>query len=390
MNTYQLSALLAGLLLPLSALAQGPLPPPGAPGPTMKTLDQLDAHVTQAGEKRIPISALPFDIAKPGSYYLTQDVSGAPGINVTVSGVTINLNGFSITGVGKNSSVAGSGIVGLNDTVVRNGRVSDFAGDGIRLGAAAVVENVDVANVSGVCITVGEQSHIARCRVGAGNQGIVVGLASIIDSCLSTGNVGTNPGIQMGPFGTISNSLASYNAGDGINAGSSSAITNCVVANNTGNGIVASTGSKVNECTSRSNKGIGINVGSQSTVKRCTVSDYSILDGIRASNQCAISENHIVGNLSLTGGAALHITGTNAGNCRIESNEVMQVYRGIQVDSAGNLIIKNSVGGGISSKYQIAANNAVGVIVTTSSGAVDGSGGGSGLGTPDPWANLSY
>jgi hypothetical protein len=98
-----------------------------------------------------------------------------------------------------------------------------------------------------------------------------------------------------------------------------------------------------------------------------------------------------VGNLSVPSGAGLHVTGSGfVGTSRIESNEIMQTYRGIQVDSGGNLIIKNSVGGSISSKYQIANGNTVGVILTTSSGAIDGSGGGSGVGTPDPWANLSY
>ncbi len=43
--------------------AQGPLAPPGAPAPTFKTLQQV--------EPRTPISALPFTISQPGSYYLT-------------------------------------------------------------------------------------------------------------------------------------------------------------------------------------------------------------------------------------------------------------------------------------------------------------------------------
>src|SRR6476469_3219972 len=149
----------------LTLLGQGPLPPPGPPGPTMKTLDQIDAKL----EKRTPISSIPFDITKPGSYYLTQNLSGAaPGITAKVSGVTIDLNGFTITGPGKGSTGTGSGIVGLDDTVVRNGRISDFGDDGIHLGAAGVVENVDVVNIGGICISAGEQSRVERCRAGAG------------------------------------------------------------------------------------------------------------------------------------------------------------------------------------------------------------------------------
>src|SRR5215475_12436191 len=73
--------------------AQGPLAPPGAPAPSMKSLDQIDARVATAGE-RIPINATTcpgnagsvFIIASSGSYFLTGDVNGSSGQN----GVTIN------------------------------------------------------------------------------------------------------------------------------------------------------------------------------------------------------------------------------------------------------------------------------------------------------------
>lgn len=52
------------------ALAQGSLSPPGAPAPTMKTLNQI--------ESRTPISAAT-TITQSGSYYLTADISVAGG-----------------------------------------------------------------------------------------------------------------------------------------------------------------------------------------------------------------------------------------------------------------------------------------------------------------------
>src|SRR5580765_118164 len=76
------------------AFAQGSLTPPGAPAPTMKSLDEIDAKL----EKRTPISTAPFTIDQPGSYYLTTNilVGLSDGIDILASGVTLDLNGFTI------------------------------------------------------------------------------------------------------------------------------------------------------------------------------------------------------------------------------------------------------------------------------------------------------
>lgn len=77
-----LVALLAHNLQFSSAFAQGSLTPPGAPGPTMLTLSQI--------EPRTPISSAPFTITAPGSYYLTANLSVT-----TNNGVTISVTTFS-------------------------------------------------------------------------------------------------------------------------------------------------------------------------------------------------------------------------------------------------------------------------------------------------------
>src|SRR5690348_17610582 len=82
-----------------SALGQGALTPPGAPTPTMKSLDQV--------EPRIPISSAPALILNPGSYYLTTNLIGTAnqnGISVLADNVTIDLNGLDRKSTRLNSS----------------------------------------------------------------------------------------------------------------------------------------------------------------------------------------------------------------------------------------------------------------------------------------------
>ena len=85
----------AGLIALLSASVasgQGPLTPPGAPAPTMKTLDQVEAR------KPIPGGTSPFTISTSGSYYLTGNITVASGdvITINASNVTLDLNGYTI------------------------------------------------------------------------------------------------------------------------------------------------------------------------------------------------------------------------------------------------------------------------------------------------------
>ena len=81
-----------------TTLGQGSLTPPGEPAPTMKSLDQL--------EPRTPISSVPYTITQSGSYYLTTNLTANPaeyGIAVLADDVTIDLNGFTLTGSGIDS-----------------------------------------------------------------------------------------------------------------------------------------------------------------------------------------------------------------------------------------------------------------------------------------------
>src|SRR6516164_6192771 len=79
------------VLQPSLLRAAGPLTPPGAPAPTMKSLQEI--------EPRTLIASLPYTITNSGSYYLSNNLTVATGDAITIStnGVTLDLNGFTIT-----------------------------------------------------------------------------------------------------------------------------------------------------------------------------------------------------------------------------------------------------------------------------------------------------
>src|SRR5476651_1165640 len=111
---------LAAFGLSLSTFGQGTLTPPGAPAPTMKSLDQIEA--------RTPISSAPFTISASGSYYLTGNlaVTSGAGIIIAADFVTLDLNGYTISSTAASAANAGVGLSGSShhDITIRNGHIS--------------------------------------------------------------------------------------------------------------------------------------------------------------------------------------------------------------------------------------------------------------------------
>jgi parallel beta-helix repeat protein len=188
----------------------GPLDPPGAPAPTMKTLQQV--------EPRTPISSLPFTISQPGSYYVTGNLSvssAIDGITVQADDVTIDLNGFELNGngVGTNAVTEGAAsptrlnwrvyngsVVGWGDALfgvdVSNGQIDHISASGIRgtglyLGAGARVSDCSVAgsNTLFVGIETGSESSVESCSTRGFNTGISVSSQSTVAACNVTGAV---------------------------------------------------------------------------------------------------------------------------------------------------------------------------------------------------------
>ena len=345
-----------------TVFAQGGLTPSAAPAPTMKTLAQI--------EPRTPISSLPFNITNAGSYYLTTNLTGlvgvTNGITISAGDVTLDLMGFALVGG------AGDGIrvsVTCTNIAVRNGTVRGWTGDG-----------VDSANAS--------NGQYQDLRLSAnGSRGLVCGPKSTVVNCTAQSNTGN--GIQAGLGTTVSGCAAADNGVNGIVVSSGSTVSGCTAQGNTLNGIAASgLGSTVSGCTASYNTGDGIVTGTGgSTVSGCTAA-YNTGDGIESSSDCHVVGNNCHNNGNGGDSAGIHATG---GGNRIDGNHVTDNDRGIDVDLAGNLIIRNSAGGNTTSNYDIVAANKVGVIVAApDSMAIIGSTGGAGVGTTDPWANISF
>ena len=334
-------------LLCSAAFAQGPLAPSTSPAPTMKTLDQI--------EPRTPISNLPYIVSAPGSYYVTRDLSVAPftsyGIIVSVSNVTIDLNGFAL--IGEPSSQVGITYgTAVDRVIIRNGAIEGWPVSGITLsGLGNVIESIVLSdNGRGItasqalikdCLVMncaaegyfGSYLTIRNCRSEISGSGFAVSdstlegcealycatsgfvcTSSRLRGCGATANASIgfdltagstlldcsarqnlSHGVRAAPGCRIDNCVASAN-GIGIEAGAGCVIEGCVAsANFTAQGIFAPDGATISGCEAANNASSGINVGNQSSVDRCNAysnaaDGISVGDGSRIEG-CTVRAN---------------------------------------------------------------------------------------------------
>jgi len=280
---------LAGLLvLSLFAVA-GNLEPTAPPGPTMKTLDQV--------EPRIPISQtdIPKTINTPGSYYLTEDISSAgTAITVAVDDVTIDLSGFALVGPGSGTNY-GIYMNARSNVEIRNGTVRNFS--------YGIYENSD--NGSG--------HRVIDVRAVSNKSGGISlsGSGHLVKGCMA-GNNGTSAtgyGIYAGGGSTVTGNTAYSNGTSvtgtvfGIFASSGSTVTGNTAYNNgswaTGTvfGIYASSGSTVTGNTAYSNGAgasgnvYGIYLGGNSLVDQNTAYLNSGTNMYKPAS-CTFGTNH--------------------------------------------------------------------------------------------------
>ncbi|HMP71961.1 MAG TPA: right-handed parallel beta-helix repeat-containing protein [Kiritimatiellia bacterium] len=345
----------------LTSLAQGPLTPPGAPAPTMKTLDQI--------EPRTPISSLPYVIGQSGSYFVAGSLTGAPsqsGITITNDNVTVDLMGFELvgnSGLGSGITVSGT----RSNIVIKNGTLRGWTNDGINMGSTSTDCRFENMNL-----------------VGNGGTGLRPGHRSIVRNCTAIHNGSSGFFAEANQTVMFIDCMAADNGSTGIGTGIESTISRCFALRNIGFGIHANGGrSTVRESTAHRNTGIGIHVGPGGEVYRCTVTSNTS-HGIRVVSESRVESNHVAYNVDNG------IFAMGFGNL-LKNNTLVHNHIGL-VTASQNLITGNMARNSLSgTNYNIAANCKVGVIVAApNSPAIAGNSGGAGLGTTDPWANFSY
>lgn len=274
MNTQKLNllaAIVSVFFIRPSAFAQGSLTPPGAPAPTMKSLDQI--------EPRTPVDAVhtpgdvnaAFIIRQPGSYYLTTNivgVSGKDGIEIITNNVALDLNGFSLLGV-PNANDGGiyipngpaPGFIPYSNITVRNGSICGWSNAG-SMGVLCFARNASFEHLT-----------LSGNDYGLGCSGNAGGGAVVIKDCAVNGNVHHGIWVAASDCLIIGNTCIGNNtanasgyAGIYVNFGSNNRIEGNHVtgSGSTGNGILIV-----------SNGGVANNIVIRNTVVGGGANNYS-------------------------------------------------------------------------------------------------------------------
>ena len=351
----------------------GPLnPPSGAVSSTYKTLTEVEPRIAINSTNTPGDADSLFKITQPGSYYLTGNITGVigkHGIEIAASGVSIDLNGFSLVGVASMGAFDGiyASVFGLTNLAVVNGSIRNWGQDGIdffsQTAYACRIESVVATGNAEIGFSVHSRSVISHCTSNGGTKCIYAISACAIHDCAVSAASQQGMLIQHGCV--VTSSVANGNA-DGFNVNGGTTVTDCAAYQNTGIGFMANDGTEIVHCTSSSNN----------------------LDGIKCASGCTIVGNACSSN-GIGGaneGAGIHATGFDN---RIESNHCLSADRGIDVDIGGNFISKNTCSGN-TTNWDVAAGNTILVVQGSSAGAVLGNAGGTAPGSTDPNANFTY
>ena len=202
------------------AVGGGPLNPPvGAITSTAKPLSEVEPRTAINATNTPGTATCVFRISSAGSYYLTGNVVGVAaknGIEIAAAGVTLDLNGFQISGAGPDSLV---GVLitqssGTNITV-KNGSIRNWGSHGTE-------STYNFGNP-----TTGVRFLDVQSSLNRGN-GFDTWGKSVFARCVSLENEGT--GFYTVGDDSISDCTAGYNTLEGFYINGSSTLSNCTAA----------------------------------------------------------------------------------------------------------------------------------------------------------------
>jgi parallel beta helix pectate lyase-like protein len=243
----------------------------------------------------------PIVIAKPGSYRLIEnlEVKAGDAIQVTSPNVTIDLNGYAISGAVGGSSADGINAIGIQFVTVLNGTITGMGGAGIALGPNGTVKSMRISGNGGDGIDCGTNCTVADSNASSNhNNGIAASSDSEIRNCIANSNT-TGVGIEVGPGSTVTGSTATGNFSGGINAGNHSVPCNCRiignVANNNSTGIFVGDSAVISGNMTAGNQSFGICGGKASTIAGNTSND-NLDQGIISFAGGTVIGNTVTGN----------------------------------------------------------------------------------------------
>jgi len=220
----------------------GPLdPPPGPIQPTMKTLTEVEPRTAINSTNTPGDSDSAFRITESGSYYLAQNfsilgfLSDLHAIEIAANNVTIDLNGFTLTGLSGTLNGIRTDGSGHHNIVIKNGTIQSFL-TGIALNGAdsteITVEDVSVLNCDTIGIAI-RSGRVSDCIVkDSGGTGVIASSNSFVETCTieNSGSDGINAGIGS----IIRDNIVRNNFNDGIRVAS-----RCIIRDNlvSGNGL---------------------------------------------------------------------------------------------------------------------------------------------------------
>jgi hypothetical protein len=308
----------------------------------------LEGGVTSTDDPGFPVI-----LDSPGSYRLTTSLvvpdAETAGIFINADDVTLDLNGFSISGPTSctggfppltcSPTGNGDGVWTIGSrTTITNGSIVGMGQDGIRVNQeAARIHNIHVSNSGRIGISAGPAAIVTGVTAyNNGQTGISAGFSSVLNG--NTSSLNDDDGFNTSGGVTLKGNSATHNGGSGIATSFDCTVAGNTVENNGEHGISACTGSNVYDNVAGYNSGDGIRIDS------CFVGG--------SAGTGAVSRNTVLGNSG--NGISVDTNSSVVGNTAPQ-NTGFGLVMGNGTGYVNNVVNSNT-GGTVSGGVQMGAN----------------------------------